>query len=191
MMHLILIHISKMAVIIVLCLLINTPLTGYAKEPLLAKEYQAKVALIYNFAKFVEWPDDTFSDDKSPLVLGVLGPFAFKDELNKISAKKIGGRPIKIRYFSSMSDYRQCQILCCNLDDFLQFSVNQTHRLEKQHVLTVGDNDGFGKAGGILSLILKDGHLAFKVNIDSARKANLSISANALRLATAIIGKGK
>ncbi|SRR5258708_648544 len=41
-------------------LLLGTVFTAYAQGPAF-DEYQAKAALLYNFAKFVEWPPGTFA----------------------------------------------------------------------------------------------------------------------------------
>src|SRR5437867_1187382 len=48
------------------------------------KEYQVKAVFLFNFAQFVEWPPAAFADDKSPIVIGILGddPFgAYLDEV--------------------------------------------------------------------------------------------------------------
>jgi len=58
--------------------------TGLA-EDLVAKEYQIKAAYLYNFAKFVEWPENSFTNGQAPLVIGVLGENPFGGELEKIA----------------------------------------------------------------------------------------------------------
>ena len=35
----------------------------------IVQEYEIKAAFIYNFAKFVEWPEEKFKDDTTPLIL--------------------------------------------------------------------------------------------------------------------------
>jgi hypothetical protein len=34
-------------------------------------EYQVKAAFLFNFAKFIEWPTDAFSNEKTPITLCV------------------------------------------------------------------------------------------------------------------------
>ena len=36
-------------------------------------EYQLKAVFLYNFAKFVKWPAESFADADSPIILGILG----------------------------------------------------------------------------------------------------------------------
>ena len=59
------------------------------------------------------------------------------------------------------------------------------HRLS---ILTVGSGKGFVESGGILQLDFVDDHLAFKINIGAARKSQIEVSSNLLKLATDIIG---
>src|ERR1041385_4584869 len=40
-------------------------------------EYQLKAAFLYNFAKFVNWPTNSFADARAPLAIAVLGTDPF------------------------------------------------------------------------------------------------------------------
>src|SRR5437867_180076 len=65
---------------------------GHAAGASIPKEYQIKAAFLYNFTKFVEWPEPAFADPKSPIVIGVLGPNPFGGELAKaIEGRKVNG----------------------------------------------------------------------------------------------------
>jgi hypothetical protein len=55
------------------------PETCLAQQPGEAYEYEAKAALIYNFAKFTTWPEETFQDAEAPFVFAVLGNNPFGD----------------------------------------------------------------------------------------------------------------
>ena len=41
------------------------------------REYAIKAAYLYNFGRYVTWPDKMFPNDQSPVVIGVLGPDPF------------------------------------------------------------------------------------------------------------------
>ncbi|HET6899288.1 MAG TPA: YfiR family protein, partial [Vicinamibacteria bacterium] len=45
-------------------------------------EYEVKAAFLYNFARFVEWPPDTFHDGETPFVIAVLGHDPFGSVLD-------------------------------------------------------------------------------------------------------------
>ena len=50
--------------------------TGSAADQV-AREYQLKAVFLYNFAQFTEWPADAFADEKSPIVIGIVGTDPF------------------------------------------------------------------------------------------------------------------
>src|SRR5262249_42923351 len=49
-----------------------------------AGEYEIKAAFLYNFAKFVEWPAETFADANAPLILGIVGEDPFGSRLDQM-----------------------------------------------------------------------------------------------------------
>ena len=58
-------------------------------------EYQVKAAFLFNFTKFVEWPDGSFEDPQAPIVVGIIGDDPFGDDLGRIIAgqKSPGAQP--------------------------------------------------------------------------------------------------
>lgn len=153
-----------------------------------AKEYEAKAALLYNFAKFVTWPESAFKHSKSPFVIAILGKNIFGNAIKTIEGMEIHGRPIKILYFHDMEDFEPCHILYFCSDDLSEFGKH-SGIFPKHHVLTVGEKDGFVRVGGVLLFMINKDHLAFKVNIAAAREANLQLNANLLNLAKEVIEK--
>ena len=57
-----------------------------------------KAAFLFNFTKFVEWPESSFEDPQAPIVLGIIGDDPFGDDLERIIAgQKVQGRSLVIR----------------------------------------------------------------------------------------------
>src|SRR4051794_12403290 len=57
-------------------------------------EYQVKALFLFNFAKYVDWPAETFATTNAPITIGVLGQDNFRDFLNHaVSDKNINGHP--------------------------------------------------------------------------------------------------
>src|SRR6267378_2239303 len=82
------------------CLLSAMALGGHAEalDSSDSSEYLIKAGFIYNFAKLVEWPTNTFPQSDSPIVIGLLGDDPFGSTLYRIVAdKKINGRAIAVR----------------------------------------------------------------------------------------------
>ena len=61
------------------------PLTGVNATPrsAAAQEYDLKAAFLFNFAQFVEWPRDAFSENTTPIIIGVLGQDPFGASLDR------------------------------------------------------------------------------------------------------------
>src|ERR1700676_4925790 len=47
-------------------------------------EYQVKAAYLFNFLKFVEWPDDPAADPHGKWVIGFIGDSPISDELTRL-----------------------------------------------------------------------------------------------------------
>ena len=147
-----------------------------AKE---AKEYEAKAALIYNLAKFVEWPDDTSNDI---LTLHVLGANPFGGALNSIKGKSIKGRTIQVKQVKSLQDIDECSML------FISSSENKNldsliKTIKGLRILTIGDTDGFANQGVIMNIYIEKRKLRFEINIDAAKESGLKLSSKLLNLA--------
>jgi hypothetical protein len=83
---------------------------GHAPEAL--SEYQVKAAYLFNFLKFVEWPDDSFADSLAPIVIGVVGEDPFGSALPQvITGKTVQGRDLVIRRYRSGEGLRGAHIL--------------------------------------------------------------------------------
>src|SRR5437879_1124996 len=67
-----------------------------------SKAYQIKAAFLYNFAKFVEWPAQSFADANSPIIIGTYCPDAFAATLEQVvKDRKVNGRTLVVRKLES------------------------------------------------------------------------------------------
>src|SRR5437764_13504 len=72
-------------------------------------EYVVKAAYIYNFAKFVEFPDGSLG---TTFVIGVIGANPFEDELSaEFNGKQVGGRRVVIKRLDSLQAAKACNIV--------------------------------------------------------------------------------
>jgi len=161
-------------------------LSGVLESPAqaeISKEYQIKAVFLFNFAQFVAWPTNAFPDAQTPLTIGVLGddPFdAFLDET--VQGEKVDGHPLVIQRYRNVEDVKNCQILF--------ISRSESERMEQifadlkgKNILTVGDMDGFAKNGGVIRFVTEENRIHFRINLEAAKNANLTISSKLLRLA--------
>lgn len=148
-----------------------------------SKEYQLKAAFLYNFAKFVEWPAASNSDN---IVIGVLGRNPFGSELEAaVKDRDIKGRKIVVRSVASSADATAVQVLFVGAAEEARFAGMKTI-LQAAHVLTVGESDDFARDGGIIIFELQDDKVRFQINMGAAQSSGLLVSAQLQKLAVAI-----
>lgn len=153
-------------------------------------EYQVKAAYIYNFAKFINWPESTFHDAKAPLVIGVLGTNYFNGALTPLSAKRVRNRGIEIKYFKTLAEVKNCHLLYISKSE----EQNRSRILKKlatRPILTVGDFDNFVQLGGIIQFVTRRDRLRFSINLAVASQNNIQIEAQLLSLAAEVVGAKK
>lgn len=149
------------------------------------REYQIKAAFLYNFAKFVEWPNGAVPESGAPLPLCVLGDDPFGEALNSVEGKIVRGRRLVVRRLAAPPRPGACDILFISSSE--KERVPQIlDALKGSSVLTVSDLDNFARLGGIIMLVVESNRVGFRINVDAAEAARLKISSQLLKLATVI-----
>ena len=156
---------------------------GQSEQP---SEYQLKAAFLFNFTKFVEWPDSSFEDPQAPIVLGIIGDDPFGDNLARIIAgQKVQGRSLVIRKERWGDDLRRCHVLFVSASEH-EHSARILGSVQSANVLTVSDVEGFAEAGGVIEFVTQEKRVRFIVNLDAATQSKLRLSAKLLALARVI-----
>ena len=150
-------------------------------------EYQVKAAFLYNFARFVDWPE---ASAQNSFDVCILGENPFGEVLEAIVKNKVvGGRPVLVRRLQSGGQARSCKVLFVSASE--RTSVQSIlESLAGSPVLTVGETPGFATQGGVINFIVQDEKVRFEVNVDAADRARLKISSKLLNLARIIKGPG-
>ena len=163
-----------------LALLLPADASAQGSQP---SEYQVKAAFLFNFAKFVEWPPESFAGETSPLVIGILGDSPFGGDLERIIQNKtINNRLIVIKPLSSLAEAKNCHILFISTSEKKRLA-EIFDSLRGISVLTVSETDGFTEAGGMINFDWEGKKIRFQINDEAAKKAKLKISSKLLRLA--------
>ena len=148
------------------------------------KEYQVKAAFLYNFTKFVEWPQARFANDTSPIVIGVLGRNPFGDELAKIvNGRTVNGHPILVKLIATADEVPAVHLLFV--------PAGEENRLlpaawQSAAIVVVGESGAFATLGGTITFTREADKVRFAINLATAERAGLKISAQLLKLATAV-----
>ena len=148
-------------------------------------EYDVKAAFLFNFTRFVEWPENPEKKGQ-PFVIAVMGEDPFGPRLDQIVlGEKIGDRPLEIRRITKLEQITSC--------DALFIARSETSRLERilvqlrdKAILTISDISDFAEMGGMVEFVTENSRIRFHINVDVAREAKLAISAKLLRPAVVV-----
>jgi hypothetical protein len=146
-------------------------------------EYQLKLAFLYNFAQFVQWPADAFGDSGAPLTICVAGENPFQGEIEQsLRGRAVEGHAVELRRLDPSADPHSCQMIFVRVTE-----VRAARRIlansKGSTTLTVGEAKGFAQGGGMINLIREENRLRFEVNIDAAARSRLKLSSKLLALA--------
>lgn len=148
------------------------------------EEAELKAAFVLRLAGFVDWPEKAFAGPASPLVVQVAGAPGLAAELERMAAsQRIHGRAVEVRRGSAPGPGAHVVFLGSGAAASVPGIVRDTAALP---VLTMSDLPGFARRGGIFELVRDGARIRFEVNEAHARRAGLRVSAQVLRLASAV-----
>ena len=96
---------------VILLFIIGSALVAHGQGSSLS-EYQLKAAFLFNFAKFIDWPQSAFANPQSPFTICIFGKDPFGSSLDEALAKKtIGDRSISILRTKDKMELKHCHIV--------------------------------------------------------------------------------
>ena len=166
------------AALLTLCLLLSPAVSAADAEELLPA---LKVAYLYNFTRFVQWPK---KPSETPFVICVIGEPAMETHLRALEREKkeVGGRPIAIRGLDRPDAPGACQILFVgaaaggSLDAIVRGTAGKP-------ILLVGDTPGYVGRGVAIELYRKPDifgkseRLRFRIDPAALKDRRLTVSA--------------
>jgi len=151
-------------------------------------EYAVKAGFLYNFAKFVEWPQAAFDRLRAPLALCVFGADPFGGELDlAVRRKTAQGRPVVVRRLAGLGELAPCHVLFVGSAERERFA-EVLDAVAGQSVLTVGEDDDFARAGGMISFVVRGTRVRFSIDVGATERAGLKLSSRLLDLAELKVG---
>lgn len=151
---------------------------------------ELKVAYIYNFTRFIDWPE---IPPGQPFVIGVIGDSRIEQPLRILEAEKrqAQGRPIEIRSFASVDAIGVCELLFVGraVDEHLDAIVQ---RMAGSPTLLVGDTPGYAGRGVAIEFFLKPDvfrkkeRLRFRIDPGALEGRGLKVSAQLMDVAEVV-----
>jgi uncharacterized protein DUF4154 len=164
---------SCVAIALVLCAL-DAPAQDVTEGAL-------KGAFLYNFAMFTEWPAEVLPEG-SPIHACIVGDGAVAAALERTAkGRPLVSHPLVVRTASETT------LVGCHLVYVAATSAYSASgamvSVARSPVLTISDVDEFARSGGIAQFFVDRGKMRFRVNLESAKRARLQLSARLLSLA--------
>jgi YfiR/HmsC-like len=177
-------ELMQFAMLAATLLIAASPLGAAAEDA----EAKIKVAFLFNFAKFVSWPEPEFSAQPT-ITICVSGESSLDNALAGLKGKSAQGRNVVVKRDVKLNQLASCHVVfICSADST---HVSKILNEVGKGVLTVSDIPAFVESGGVIGLSVSDNKVAFDVNLDAAQQADLKISAQLLKVARGVRGKTK
>lgn len=139
--------------------------------------------MLLKFLSYVKWPESAFDSPASPLRIAVVGADPFGRLLDDtFKDKKMGSRAVEIVRFKGVAEIERCHVLFTpeaeapRLERILELTKGRP-------VLHVGESKGFAASGGCINFQLVDKKIGFEINTEAAKRAELELSSQLLKLA--------
>jgi len=166
----------------VMAVLLFSAQPGPAGEVVMTSEKELKVAFLYNFALYTEWP--------MPLADGLtfclVGYNDLGSALDALSSRQIGGKPIVLRHLEAQdlhADTGACHVMySAALSEVKLAKV--ANDLRQKPILSIAE--GAGAEYSMIGLARDGNRLVFDINNSRARAAGLTFSSKLLRLARSV-----
>jgi YfiR/HmsC-like len=156
-----------------------------AEPPLAAEhsEYEIESAMLYNFTKFVDWPEKALGESGVSAVIGVWGDDGLVPVLTAaLGNKTVYGHPIVVRRLVSSAEVKSCTVLFVGASDRKEV-LRIVQAAGNLPILTIGGIVQFSRLGGVIAFIREGNRIRFEINLDAADRAGLQVSSKLLRLA--------
>jgi len=153
-----------------------------------AEEYAIKAAFLYKLTIYIEWPEESFADETTPITIAIVGEDPFRSLIDKaIEGKTVQGRTFAVKRFSlddllseDIKEEKQAELRACQIV-FVPQTAQKTYegileRVAVTGVLVIGEGEDFAELGGIMSLVLTGRKVGFEVNLAAAERSNIKIS---------------
>lgn len=159
-----------------------------AEEPAadaVSKEYKLKAALLYTFAKYVQWPSKRFISPDSPLVIGVVGKNPFGDELDKVvKGRKVDGHPVVVKAIAKRAEIPAVHVLFVGAGAEPIVVGDTMDIIQAPGVLTVGETEQFTALGGVITFVTVNDKVNFEVSRPDADRGGLKLTDELLKVST-------
>lgn len=145
-------------------------------------EYTLKAALILNFARFTQWPDQAFVERGQNLDLCLVDGESVGPAFRVIEGKQVNHKQLYLQLTKPIQELGNCHmVFVSGVDKALLPRIFAA--VSDRPVLTIGEMPAFTELGGMINFFKIGNKIRFEVNPDAVRASGLKISSRLLKLA--------
>jgi len=150
--------------------LVISAVQSYAQE---RPTHEIHAAMLYNFIKYVQWPNET---EPGEFVVGVIGEDKVFNTLKQwYDGKPKGSKKYVIKQLANAEEAGTCQVVYVGKSKNKEFE-NIKNSTAGKSVLTITDGNGLGQKGSCINFKVIDGKLKFELNQATVNSSNLKVS---------------
>jgi hypothetical protein len=154
-----------------------------------AAEQQVKVAYLYKFGSYIEWPAEAFGSAEAAIVIGVLGADDLADDLARTVARRtVSGRPVAVKKLRRGGPYTGLHIVFVSRSESARLA-EVVAAVRGQPVLVVSESDEGLEKGSMINFVLVEDKLRFDVSVGLAERGNIRISSRLLAVARKVVSR--
>ena len=149
-----------------------------------AQKEKFQSIFIYNFTKYIKWPD---SYNSGNFVITVLGNSSIFESLKQMAAQKAqtNGKAIQVKKANDMSEIGDAHVLFISENQLSQMDQIISSTSGKP-MLIVTEKPGMGGQGATINFVEKDSKIKFELNQENAESRGLKVSSSLAGLAILI-----
>ncbi len=159
---------KKLSVLFLAITLVATNVKGQ-ERPI----HEVYSMMVFNFTKYVQWPDHTASGE---FVIGVVG----NDDVYKTLETWYGGKPkgtktYVIKKFNTSQEVSECHVVFIDKTKSTEFEAINS-KFAGKGTLVITDKTGLGAKGSGINFRTVDNKLKFELNQKALESSNLKVS---------------
>jgi hypothetical protein len=171
------------------CLLVALACLSGSMTTLLADKPSrddVQAAYLYNFGKFVRWPE---SRGLGPMLVCVAGQASLGQTIGKlVEGEQIDGHRLEERNLDRPEGVGACSILFVGSMERGR-EASFLAAAEGKPILTVSDAPDFLVRGGMIQFVQVEDHVRFSVNLEACSRHSVALSSELLKVAVTVTGK--
>ena len=151
------------------------------------KEYLVKAAMIYNFIKTVQWPDERSIAKLPKIDICVLGDSLMAGAsgvFKKASSSQLSIELVEENSLKNIALHCHVVFISASEEGRISEIINA---LRSSPVLTISDMDRFIDRGGMIGFVNSDKKIKFSFNLKTLKASGLQINPQVLQLALQVI----